>query len=173
MAPNLVGILVGGVLPAILLGVFATLQKAALQAGSSPGVLLLAVGVGAIAVGLVYLLVFRSPPSRVPSVSAVADLSGDATGAQGADGLGAWRLRPIALSLATGIVWAVGTALVSVAITVYGTPLSQLVPVFNTNTLVAVVLGLLVFGEWATVNTPRLLIGAVLIVVGGVLAGTS
>jgi hypothetical protein len=50
---------------------------------------------------------------------------------------------------------------------------SVIVPLYNMNTLVAVGIGLVLLGEWKDVNLWRLLSGAALIVVGGVLAGTS
>ena len=55
----------------------------------------------------------------------------------------------------------------------YGGKLSQLVPLYNMNTLVAVAIGLVAFGEWQTVSWARVLGAAVLIVAGGILAATA
>lgn len=59
--------------------------------------------------------------------------------------------------------------MVAIAYSRFKMPVSKLVPLFNTNTLVAVVLGLLIFNEWKTINSPKLIIGAILVVIGGTL----
>ena len=62
--------------------------------------------------------------------------------------------------------------LVAIAITHYKTPLSILAPLYNTNTLVAVVGSLLIFSEWRDVNVVKLLMGSILIIGGAVLVST-
>lgn len=157
-----IGLLVGGAVPALLLGVFANLQKAGIRAGASPGLLLVLVGAGSAFVGGVFLLLL---PETAPY--GVSPAAGDAVRGSVS------RLPAILFSLATGVVWAVSTGLVSVAISRFDAPLAKLVPIFNINTLVAVLIGLLVFQEWKEVQSPKLLVGAVLIVIGGTLAATS
>lgn len=49
----------------------------------------------------------------------------------------------------------------------YDAAVSQLAPLYNMNTLVAVLLGLLVFAEFRDVQVLRLAAGALLIVLGG------
>ncbi|MCB9143176.1 MAG: hypothetical protein H6646_12980, partial [Anaerolineales bacterium] len=51
--------------------------------------------------------------------------------------------------------------------------ISQLVPLYNMNTLVAVLIGLVVLAEWRTVDPRKLAIAAILIVLGGILAARS
>jgi uncharacterized membrane protein len=60
-------------------------------------------------------------------------------------------------------------ALVELAIARYGTPLAKLAPLYNMNTLVVVILALLFFAEARDVAVPKLITGAVMIVIGGML----
>ncbi len=146
MTQQTAGLLIGGVIPAVLLGCFAILQKLSVNLGSTPASLLLFVGVGVTVVALTL-------------------------GAVG--GFGPVTLSASVAALATGVVWATSTALIAVAQGRFGAPVVQLVPLFNMNTLVAVLLGFIVFAEWRGVRVPRLVIGSVLIVVGGTLVATS
>ncbi len=72
-----------------------------------------------------------------------------------------------------GVSWALGAGLVAVAIAKYGMPISKLVPIYNTNTLITVLIGFVVFLEWRDVNPAKLLIGAALVLVGTTLVATS
>lgn len=47
-----------------------------------------------------------------------------------------------------GLLWAAGTGAVTFALGRYGGQISQFAPLYNMNTLVAVLVGLVVFGEW-------------------------
>ena len=143
MSQQSMGYLIGGVLPALILGVFSILQKLSTKNGISPGMFLIVVGINIIAVGLVYC--FFANEFAV-----------------------SWRSGFYA-SL-TGIAWAVATGLVSYTLAKYQIPISKLVPIFNMNTLVAVCLGLIVFAEWKNINMPKLFIASILIVAGGTLA---
>jgi transporter family protein len=141
-----IGILLGGFIPALLLGVFAMFQKLSVEAGAKPGTYLLFVSGGVFLVALVLV----------------------ASGSRGGLTVGS-----ASASFATGLVWALAVTLIAVAQGRYGASVARLVPLFNMNTLVAVVLGFLVFAEWRGVNVPRLSIGAVLIVIGGSLVATA
>ncbi|MFD2168768.1 hypothetical protein [Tumebacillus lipolyticus] len=67
-----------------------------------------------------------------------------------------------------GAVWLIGTLAVTGAFRDPGTNVSQLIPLVNANTLVAVVLGLIFFNELANgVSLSRIMIGGSLIMVGG------
>lgn len=72
-----------------------------------------------------------------------------------------------------GFLGGIGSVLVSIGIVKYSAPLGKLVPLFNMNTLVTVLLALWLFAEWKEVQVPRLLIGSILIVVGGILVARS
>jgi uncharacterized membrane protein len=71
--------------------------------------------------------------------------------------------------IATGLVWSLGTGLVLLALGRFGASVSQLAPLYNTNTLVVVLLGMLIFSEWKQVHPVPLVIGAGLIVLGAAL----
>jgi glucose uptake protein GlcU len=146
MSQQSVGIILGGIVPAVLLGIFAVFQKKSTLEGLGPGLILVVIGVCAILVGLVFAFGFKElnlPP------------------------------KGVAFAALSGLFWSVATGLILIAISRLKAPISSLVPLFNMNTLVAVVLSLVVFSEWKSVNSPKLLFAAVLIIVGGVLASTS
>jgi len=65
--------------------------------------------------------------------------------------------------------WALGQLFAILAL-VNKAPVSRLTPIYNTNTLVAVLLGIILLRELPTgASTIKVLIGAVLIVIGGIL----
>ena len=146
MTSKQISILLGGVLPAILLGVSGVLQKASTKAGVAVGPFLIATGLTTVGVGLAFLAWERDA---------------------------ALGLKGLFCSALFGTVWATAAGCIMVALRHYGGQISQLVPLYNTNTLVAVVIGLAVFSEWQSVDIPRLTLAALLIVVGGVLAASS
>ena len=136
------GIVIGGLMPALILGVFGVMQKTCMRAGLGIGPFFVMVG-GTIAVyGVVYCLLTTSRGISVQS------------------GL---------YAVGTGLLWAVGTSLIVLAVSRFGASISQMVPLYNMNTLVVVLLGLWIFSEWKQVQPVPLLIGAVLIIVGGIL----
>jgi uncharacterized membrane protein len=63
--------------------------------------------------------------------------------------------------------------LVVVALNNLKTPLAKLAPLYNMNALVAVLLGLVLFGEHAEVSVVRLLAGAALIIGGATLVASA
>ena len=69
-----------------------------------------------------------------------------------------------------GLVWATGIGCIGIALRRFDGQISQLVPLYNMNTLVAVVLGLIILSEWRNVNATKLVMAAILIIAGGVLA---
>jgi drug/metabolite transporter (DMT)-like permease len=142
--PNaeLIGLVIGGLLPAVLFGVNGVLAKASTEAGIGLGVYLLVIGAGVTLTGVLFLFI---DPSRAFSAKA------------------GW------LTLAMGVTWGLGVGLVGIALTKYGAPLSKLVPLYNFNTLVAVLLALWVFSEWEKVQALKLVLGAVLVIIGGTL----
>jgi uncharacterized membrane protein len=146
MTKHTVAILIGGLVPALLYGAAGVLQKTASKTDIGPGPYILIIGVVATVVGGIITLV-----------------SGDTSltwsgGVQTAGFAVLWSAAIVSIMLALGR---------------FEGPVSVIVPLYNMNTLIAVLLGLLVLGEWEGVNGWRLLAGAVLIVAGGALAGTS
>ena len=146
MNATYVGILLGGLLPAVIFGVCGVCLKASNQHGIGPGYCLLFAGAGALAVALVLLVMFRGQ-----SVNA----------------------RSATQAFLVGVTWAAGLALMSLAMTRYRVPVSVIGPLTATACLVTAALALWWFSEWKDVLVVRLLAGAILIVVGAMLVGTS
>jgi transporter family protein len=136
------GLLVGGMLPALLFGITGVMQKAYGRAGGGSGWYLLVVGLGVAATGL-FAVAFM--PDRVMTARA---------------GL---------IALGIGLSWGLGMIAVVLGLTRYGAPLSKLAPLYNLNTLIVVVLALVLFAESREVNVPKLMGGAVLIMAGATL----
>ena len=63
-----------------------------------------------------------------------------------------------------------GIACIAIALKKYDAQISQLVPLYNMNTLFAVLIGMVAFAEWREVSLAKILISSVLIISGGVLA---
>ncbi len=143
MAAQTFGYLLGGIIPALLLGIYSVLQKFSTKQGISPGMLMVVMGLNIMIVGFVYCFV-----SKEYTVTIRSGLSASIT----------------------GIVWGIATVLIAVALAKYNVAISKLVPLFNMNTLVAVCLGLIVFSEWKNVHVLQLAVASVLIIIGGILA---
>ncbi len=142
MQPQTLGLIIGGLVPALCFGYSNIAVKLSTNAGLSIPFVLLFAGLGNIAVATVLLFVF--PDHSVTMRS------------------GLWMFTG-------GVAWAFGMSGVTIAIVKFGAPVSQLTPLFNMNTLVAVLLALLIFAEWQNVKVPQLLLGSVFIVIGGTL----
>lgn len=142
MAPQLIGLLIGGLLPALAYGISGLLAKVSTNMGMSVGGHLICIGVMVSLVGVVMQGILPGP---LPSGAAIASSS------------------------IYGLFWGVGTGGVALGLIRYQAPLSKLAPLYNMNTLITVVLALLVFAEWQNVDAVKLAIGALLVVIGGVL----
>ena len=78
-------------------------------------------------------------------------------------------LPTVGFGLLQGALWAAGMVFAFMAFSV-GAEAAKLVPIYNTNTLIAVILGLLLLHEVpASDERLKVIIGAILIVVGGIL----
>lgn len=146
MSEQSYGMLIGGLLPAIFYGISGVFAKPATEAGIGIGPYVIIIGLSVTVVGV-----------AVYCFSADHSIS----------------LRSGLLTSAVGITWAIGAAGVAIALANYNVAITKLVPLYNMNTLVAVVLGLVVFSEWKDVQTYKLVSGAVLIAIGGSLVATS
>ena len=132
-------LIVGGLLPALILGIGGIFMKASIQAGLGVGSFLVLVG-GTLLVlgGIVWWLAGR------PAVTPAALLSG----------------------IVAGVLWVLGTGLTQLAFVYFNASVSQLAPLYNMNTLIVVLLGLWVFSEWKQVRPVPLFIGGSLMVLG-------
>lgn len=142
LSPQVIGILIGGILPALVYALGGLFQKGSIDAGIGVGMQLFIVGVAVMLVGGVFSL-----------------LSPDRT----------LTLRSGFFAFGLGCSWALATGLVAVALATYRTPLSVLTPLYNMNTLIVVLLALWIFAEWREVKVLQLIIGSMLIVIGGTL----
>lgn len=139
------GIVIGGLLPALFFGVAGVCQKWSNQHGISTGAYLVSIGVGVVLVGAVLWAI--NTDQKFSSAAIVP-------------------------AVGMGIAWGIGVVLVAIGISKYGAPISQLAPLYNMNTLVTVVIALVVFSEWKDVNLVKLTIGALFIILGGVLVSS-
>jgi uncharacterized membrane protein len=138
----MMGIIIGGLVPAVLYGISITLQKAGTRAGIGMALLMMFVSAG---VFLSSCAMYIAMPDKTVNV------------------------RSAFLSIMMGVCWALGTGAVAFAMVKFNVPVSKVVPLYNMNTLIAVLLGFLIFAEWKNVNIIQLLIGAILVVAGGTL----
>ena len=75
------------------------------------------------------------------------------------------------VALLSGALWAMGSIILVLALK-NGADLSKLAPIYNTNTLIAVVIAIFLLNELPDKSeVPRVLAGAILIVVGSALVG--
>jgi len=135
-------LLLGGVIPALLYGTAGILQKMSAQEGGTATMYLTCFGVATALTGFVLHFVLN-------------------------EGVG--TRRSIVWAIVAGVAFALGAVLISFVLIRYQTPVSQLSPLYNTNVLITVSLGLWLFAEYQDVNMWRLLTGAVLVVAGAIL----
>ena len=146
MNSNYIGMILGGIIPAIIFGLGGIFVKASNQQGISFNYFTLLSGIGVIVISVLSFIVFES---KVVSFKS---------------GLNAFLV---------GSTWACGVLLVAVAIAKYDTPMSIISPLNCTACLFTVSLAMFVFLEWKEVNIIRLFIGTVLIIAGAMLVSTS
>lgn len=142
MSPNLLGLIIGGVLPALFYGVSSIFAKSSANAGMAVGGHLVFIGIAISATGVLFNVLL---PGNIPSLFAIASSS------------------------MQGLFWALGTGCIVVSLLKYQAPLAKLVPLYNMNTLITVGLALVIFAEWRQVSPVQLLLGAGLIIIGGIL----
>jgi uncharacterized membrane protein len=145
-AKTTLALVVGGLLPAILFGLSSIFQKTSARAGIGTGPYLIVIGLVVILCGVALTCMQRDATVNVASATRAA---------------------------AYGTLWASAIGCIAFALARYEARISQLVPLYNMNTLVAVVIGMVALGEWQEVRPGRLLLATALIITGGVLAATS
>ena len=125
MTNQTIGLLIGGLLPAVFYGISGVFAKPATEAGIGMGLYIMLIG---LAVSLTGLFIYGFSPDNTIS------------------------MRSGIFTVAVGLTWAIGAAGVAVALASYQVPVSRLVPLYNMNTLVAVLLGLVIFSQWKDVQ---------------------
>ncbi|WP_018968989.1 hypothetical protein [Rubritalea marina] len=136
------GILIGGLLPAVFFGISGICQKISSQYGVGPGAFLIGTGVGVILVGVGVTVVQARQTINLAS------------------GLAAGSM---------GVFWGLGVMCVVTALNQYKAPLAVLAPLYNMNTVVTVLGSLILFSEWDQVHPWKLGMGVLMIIAGGVL----
>ncbi|WP_299413634.1 hypothetical protein [Acaryochloris sp. IP29b_bin.148] len=137
-----IGIFIGGFIPALAFGVGALLQKQSNDIGIGQNYYLLYFAVGIVLTSVAsYFLFPRHHLSHLAGLFAMGH----------------------------GVLFGAGFICLAMGLTIYQEPVSKLVPLANMSTLVTVFLGLTIFGEYAKLNAFNLLLGASLVVCGGVL----
>jgi len=142
MASNSTALILGGLLPALIYGGSAIFQKISTSLGISLSAYQVATGIGIVIVGIGFYLFEHSFSFSIKS------------------GL---------YAVSFGLTWGIASALVAYTLLNFEVPLSQLVPLYNMNTLVAVILALIIFSEWKSLDMIKLLSGSTLIVFGAIL----
>ena len=144
MNNNTLGIILGGLLPALFYGLSAITMKAGAEYKISTPSYLMIIGVAIFFTGLL--------------VKPLLDTAENSL-----------NLTTVGFSLVSGFFWALGTTFVNYSILKFNAPLAILTPLYNMNTLVAVLGGMIIFAEWKTVNSVPVFLGTILVVCGGIL----
>lgn len=134
------------ILASLSWGTYIVVNKVAISKGMNPyfALALMAVGI----VGLFAAVFFITKPS----------IQTDSTS--------------LTLAIVAGALWALGQLFAILAL-VNKAPVAKLVPIYNTNTIVAVLLGIILLRELPSgTATIKVIIGALLIVAGGILVSS-
>ncbi len=141
MSTKTAALLIGGFLPAFIYGGSAIFQKLSTNIGISISIYLIAVGIGVVLAGIGFYLF---------------------------DNTIVFSIKAGSYAGIFGLTWGLASGLVAYSLLHFNVPIAQLVPLYNMNTLVAVLLALLIFNEWKDLNAMKLISGSVLIVIGAV-----
>jgi transporter family protein len=141
MSSQLIGLLIGGLLPALFYGIAGIFAKVSTNAGMSVSGHLICIGVTVSVTGVLLNYVL---PGSLPSNTAIVSSS------------------------LMGIFWSFGTGCVALGLLKYRASLAQLVPLYNMNTLVTAILALILFSEWRNLNVGQFTLGMILVVLGGI-----
>ncbi len=142
MSAQLLGVILGGVVPAILFASMALLAKASTEQGTGVGIFMISVSAG---VGIVGLFALKLLPLR------------------------SMTLPGVTFAFLGGLSWALGAALIAFALLRFNVPIAKLGPLHNTSALIVAIGGLLLFREGQHSSVWQLLFGALLILLGGIL----
>lgn len=146
MTSKMTALLLGGFMPALIYGCSAIFQKMSVNSGISLSAYLVATGLGIIIVGAGYYFF---------------------------DGSFAINAKSGFYAIIFGLTWGAASGLVAYTLLYFDVALSQLVPLYNMNTLIAVLLALIIFSEWKDIHTVKLIFGALLIFAGAILVANA
>lgn len=146
MTQTQLGLLIGGIIPALLFGISGFVQKISTNQNITMGAHLVTIGLGVVSVGVIVCLVNNGE---------------------------VFTIKKVIPSFVIGAAWGLGMFLVTMALVKYNASLSAITPLYNMNTLVTVLVALIFFAEWKDANLTKLLIGTALIVAGGIFVSTS
>ncbi len=146
MTDKQLSLLIGGFIPAVLFGIVAVFQKVINRTGTGLGPYLMGIGLSIFIMGALFALWDRDFAVTARAATYIALF---------------------------GILWSISMACVAIALKRYNGQIGQIVSIYNMNTLVTVVIGLLVLSEWKDVQPGKLLAAAALITVGGILAANA
>lgn len=145
---NAGAILVGGVIPALFLGLGTVLMRSSIAAGASIPTYLAVIGTTIAVIGWSSVLV-----------------TGQSGGLRISGAVGA--------AIAMALTWSAAIACITYGFGVLKLPVAVVAPLTNANALVAVAVGALVFGEWRSLHLPMTAGGTLLICIGATLVSLS
>ena len=140
-------LIMGGVAPALMFGFSNVFTKVSNSGGISTSAYVTTVGVAVTLVGL------------ITSFTTKQNLMADP--------------KSIFFALCVGGTWALGQLMIALALQKFSIPLSIISPIYNSNTLVAVFIALIIFNEWTQVSMGSLCVGAFLTTIGSILVARS
>ncbi|MFA5793180.1 MAG: hypothetical protein WC897_04930 [Candidatus Gracilibacteria bacterium] len=142
MSNSTIGLIIGGFIPAIFYAASGIFGKVSTKAGMGTGPYLIMIGLAILLLGII-----------------TASLSHN------------WNfpIKGTLSSFSSGLVWGIGTGLFALALSKYNSPVSQLAPLYNMNTLFVVIFGLIIFSEWKDMEVVKLLTGTVMVIGGSIL----
>jgi uncharacterized membrane protein len=143
---TLSGFLIGGAIPAICLGMGTVFMRASLGAGASIPLYLTVVGSVVAPLGWASLFWAGGAPPTV---------------------------RPVIFAAAMGTIWTVAIACMAYGMGVLKLPVSIIAPLTDSNALVAVLVGAVVFAEWRNLNLSLVALGTLLICAGATVISLS
>ena len=142
MDTQFLGIVIGGFVPAVLFAASGIFNKLGAQSSIGLSAFIFFAGLGGVLSSLPFL--FLQGGSVV-------------------------SLKTSIFPLLMGVTWGLGIGCVTLGMQRFHAPLSRLVPLYNMNTLLVVLVSLFFFAEWKDVQVLKLLIGAIFVVIGGTL----
>lgn len=140
------GLLIGGVIPAVMLGLGTFLMKQSMRYGMSLSVYLMIVGATVLLCGFAAHL-FEIPKSIGTSAVVYAVLM--------------------------ALAWAIATYCMGYGVSTLKLPVSLVAPITNSNALITILLGAIFLAEWRKLNFTKVGLGTLLIVAGATIVSTS